>query len=274
MNLKQNIDGKQPQRNRPARSVLLAALFVGGAAPLVMSALQGTADQPDLENTRITLSKWMETQQLIARERNDWQQGREVLQSRVDLLQREVGVLQERIEQSQASVNESERKKADLLAERDQLKALSDGLAAKVTGLESEVRRLLKTLPDPLVQKLTPLAQRMPESAAASKASVAERYQNVLGILNEINKATTEITVNYETRTLADGRRSEVQVIYIGLAQAYFVSPTGESGIGQPTPDGWKWTPSDAIGGDVLKALEIMQGKHTPAFVPVPVKIQ
>jgi hypothetical protein len=114
----------------------------------------------------------------------------------------------------------------------------------------------------------------MPEAAAAEKVSVAERYQNVLGILNEIGKATTEVTVSYETRTLADGRRSEVQVIYVGLAQAYFVSPTGEAGIGHPTPDGWKWAPSNEIGGDVLKALEIMQGKHVPAFVPVPVKIQ
>ena len=104
--------------------------------------------------------------------------------------------------------------------------------------------------------------------------TAAERFQNVLGVLNELNKSNNEIAVNYEVRTLADGRPSEVKVVYVGLAQAYFVSPGGEAGIGRPGVDGWVWEPTKTAAGDVLIALEILQGKHTPAFVPLPVKIQ
>ena len=96
----------------------------------------------------------------------------------------------------------------------------------------------------------------------------------MLGILNELNKANNEITVSYEVHDLADGKPSEVQAIYVGLAQAYYVSASGEAGIGRPARDGWKWEPSKAVAGDVLMALEILQGKHTPAFVPLPVKLQ
>ena len=114
----------------------------------------------------------------------------------------------------------------------------------------------------------------MPADPATTRVSAAERFQNVLVILNGVNKANQEITVSYEVQTLADGRPSEVKAIYVGLAQAYYVSASGGAGIGRPTADGWKWESSQLIGGDVLMALEILEGKHTPAFVPLPVRIQ
>ena len=109
---------------------------------------------------------------------------------------------------------------------------------------------------------------------AQARASVAERAQNVLGILNEANKANTEINVSFEVHNLSDGTPSEVQAIYVGLAQAYFVSAKGEAGVGRPGPDGWVWTPSNGVASRINRALEIIQGKHAPSFVPLPVKIQ
>src|SRR5262249_42032647 len=163
------------------------------------------------------------------------------------------------------------KKRDALLAENDELKAISAKLVDAVTALEVEVRRLWKTLPDPIQTRLQPLYQRMPEDPAKARVSAAERFQNVLGIMSEVNKANNELTVNYEVHTLADGRPSEVKALYVGLAQAYFVSGKGEAGIGRPSPDGWKWETSKSIGNDVLLALEIMQGKQTPAFVKLPV---
>ena len=66
----------------------------------------------------------------------------------------------------------------------------------------------------------------------------------------------------------------EVKVLYVGLAQAYYVSARGEAGVGRPSEDGWKWEPLKKGSREVLAAQEIFQGKQTPAFVPLPVKIQ
>ena len=57
-----------------------------------------------------------------------------------------------------------------------------------------------------------------------------------------------------------------------GEGHCVFIS--GEAGIGRPSDDGWKWEPSASIGRDVTTALEIVQGKHSPAFVPLPVTLQ
>jgi hypothetical protein len=220
------------------------------------------------------MGKWVETQQIISKERNDWQQGKEILVGRLELVIKETAGLEEKVQQAEQSVSETNAKRDAVQVENDAVKAVATQLADAVTRMEGEVRRLFKTLPEPIQAKLQPLYQRIPEDAAATRASVAERFQNVLGILNEVNKANTELTVGYEVHTLADGKPSEVRALYVGLAQAYFVSPGGEAGIGRPTPAGWQWEPAPAISGDLLTALDILQGKHSPAFVPLPVTIR
>jgi FtsZ-binding cell division protein ZapB len=229
---------------------------------------------PSLEETRLMMGKWIETQQIISRERKDWQQGKEILAGRLELVKKEIAALDEKSKQAQSSVAEADKKRNDLLAENEQLKTAGAQLAEAVTAMEGEVRRLFKQLPEPIQTKLQPLYQRIPEDPAKTRVSVAERFQNVLGILNEVNKANNEIAVSYEVHNLADGKPSEVKVVYVGLAQAYYVSAHGEAGIGRPTADGWKWEPSQAIARQILTVLEILQGKGTPAFVPLPAKLQ
>jgi hypothetical protein len=229
---------------------------------------------PSVEETRLTLSKWIETQQIIAKERNDWQQGKEILEGRVELVSKEVSQLKERIAQSEAAVAESNRKRDRLAAENAELKQTGSQLASAVTAMESEVRKLATLAPEGVATKLAPLLQRIPADPSSTRVSAAERFQNVLGILNELNKANSEISIAYEVRQMADGSSSEVQVIYVGLAQAYYLSPRGEAGIGKPSADGWTWRAAPGEAGRIYTALEIIQGKHPPAFVGLPISIQ
>ena len=260
-----------PNMKHHHAQILALAVLLGSTVVVAQDAAPTPAS---LEETRITMGKWIETQQLIGRERNDWSQGKEILKSRIELVSKEVSSLGASITESQASVATTNAKRDELIAENDALKATSAQLAATVTLMEAEVKKLLILVPDPVKLRLAPLFSRIPEDAATTKVSVAERFQNVLGILNELNKANSELTVNFEVRTLADGSLAEVQVIYIGLAQAFYVSPRGAAGIGRPTAEGWKWESSAAVATPVLAALEILQGKQSPAFVPLPVSIR
>ena len=243
-----------------------SVLQEGGAAPAATPAT--------LEETRLALGKWIETQQIISRERNDWQQGKEVLLGRVELVKQEIALLEQKIDEAEDAVAEADKKEYQLMAQNSVLEDVGAQLTEAVTRMEGEVKWLFTWLPEPIQTKLQPLHQRIPSDPTNTRVSVAERFQNVLGILNELNKANNEIAVSYEVHTLDDGKPSEVKAIYVGLAQAYYVSSGGEAGIGRPTQEGWKWEGTSAIADDVLTALEILQGKQTPAFVPLPVKVQ
>jgi len=231
-------------------------------------------DEPTLEASRLSMSKWIETQQIISKERNDWQQGKEILNSRLELARREASSLDQSIREAQGRIADTEQKRDELLAESAKLDALTAQLAEAVEAMENELRRLHPCLPSPVQQKIQPLYERMPaDEAGKARVSVAERFQNVLGILTEVTKASADITVDFEVRTLSDGKPSEVKAIYVGLTSAYYVNANGEAGIGQPSASGWKWEPSKLISDDVSRAFDILQGTHTPAFVPLPVKL-
>ena len=250
------------------------ALGLAAAAVVVTAATTADEGKPSLDETKLIMGKWIETQQIIAKERNDWQQGREVLEGRIKIVSDEIAALEEKIGVSRKAVAETDAKRGEMTAAADQLVAAADSLAKSAAAMEGEVRKLVAATPEPVLKRIKPFVDRMPTEATTKPVTPAERFQNVLGILNELNKANNEIAVEYEVHTLADGKPAEVQAIYLGLAQAFYVSATGEAGIGRPSANGWTWEPSKAIGNDILKALEIIQGKHTPAFVPVPVKIQ
>lgn len=257
---------------------MLAPLVVL-ASTGVLAASQGADDSgrpatPTLQETRLTMDKWIETQQIISKESKEWRQGKEILVDRVEAIRQEVAALEEKIQQSEARIAEVATQRAELLAEKERIQGVGAHVAGVVTGLEGEVRKLFRVAPETLQERMKQLHERIPADPATTKVQLAERFQNVLGILNELNKANNELNVFYEVRTLAGGRPSEVQTMYVGLAQAYYVSAGGEAGIGRPTLDGWQWEPSSSVAGHVKHALEIVQLKHSPAFVALPVKLQ
>jgi Protein of unknown function (DUF3450) len=271
-------DSRAPRRGRRQACALLAltaASSLLASAPMTAQQDGGPAPTAQLlEETRLKMGKWIETQQIITKERKDWQQGKEILLGRLELVKQEVTSLQEKIAQARSSAGETAREREEVLSQDQVLKDALNWLGAAADRLEVDVQRLLKPAPTPIQEKLARLIERMPKEGAKDRVTVAERYQNVIAILNELNKANTDITVSYEIRTLEGNRQAEVRALYVGLAVAYYVSANGEAGIGRPTADGWTWEPSKELAEPVLLALDILQGKHTPEFVPLPARLQ
>lgn len=267
-------------RARVLAPVVMLAFAGVLASTGVLAASQGAGDPakpaaaPTLQETRLTMDKWIETQQIISKETREWRQSREILVDRVEAIRQEAAALEEKIEQAETKLADVDKQRAELLAEKERMQSVSAHVAQVVTGLEAEVRKLFRVAPETLQERMSQLHQRIPEDPATTKVQLAERFQNVIGILNELNKANNEINVFYEVRTLAGGRPAEVQTMYLGLAQAYYISAGGEAGIGRPTLDGWQWEPSGVVAHDVNRALEIFQLKQSPAFVALPVRIQ
>lgn len=250
----------------------LVAMALAGAALAQTNAPE--TGGATLQDARDLMSKWIELQQVMARERKDWQQGKEIVAARVELSRKELDALDEQTRAAQAQLAEATQKRDELEKERQRLKDVAAGLTATIAGLEVRTRQLYDRAPAYIQERLKPLRQRLPDDPATTRVSVAERYQNVLGILNDLNKANSEIAINQEVHTLADGKPSEVRALYVGLAQAYFINPRGQAGVGVPGTNGWAWTDAADAAEEILLALEVMEGKHTPMFVPLPVHLQ
>jgi hypothetical protein len=243
------------------------------AAP-TMKVTSETA--PIIEATRETLTKWVETKQLISKEKSDWASGKDILEDRVRLAEAETTTVRDKLKEISVAVAEAQKKRDELAAQTDKLKATAEKSKAMVIAAEKKLRPLLPQLPEPLREKLKPIIARFPEDSEKSTASMAERLQNVLGILDQASAFNSTVASVKELRTFPDGTRAEVTTVYLGLSQAYYTNREGTlAGIGHPGPDGWIWKPDNANGKKILLAVHILEGKEKGAtFIDLPVKIQ
>ncbi|HEV8375661.1 MAG TPA: DUF3450 family protein [Candidatus Polarisedimenticolia bacterium] len=259
--------------------ISLMRRILGASALLLLTGVAlGAADPPAAPETpdsiRTLLAKWAETQQILSKEREEWKQSREVLLSRIELVKGEIAAFEGKTSETSKAGQDTRQEKQKLLAEGETLKTGTGSLLLVAGELEARIRALQPRLPDPLKEKIAPLTSRMPADSAHSAASSAERFQNIAGILNEINKFNGEITVTSEIRSLSDGKPAEVRVVYVGLGQAYFVGSRGQAGIGRPSSGGWEWKTDDSIAPQVQEVVEVLQSKAKPKFIPLPVELR
>ena len=232
--------------------------------------------QDGRDEARQHLEKWLETQRLISKEEQDWRVGKELVQERIDLIRREADALTEKIAQTKKESAEAAAKVAELKAQNEALKGGMKPLQHDLKQLELRTLAILPWTPEPVRQRVAPLSQRIPANPAESKLTLSERYQNIIGTLNELNKAARELSVSGEVRTLADGRQVEATVFYIGLSQAYYVNEkSGVAGLGKLGPLGtWEWEERNSLVAPVSQVLGIYRSEKPAAYVALPVSVK
>lgn len=229
----------------------------------------------NVENTHETLDKWVETRRVISQEEHDWELGREMLNERVELVKREIDSIQGKMGEAKKNITEADKNRVALVEENEKLKEASTALNSVVLNLEKKTKALLERLPDPIRERIKPLSQRLPDNPQETKLSLSERFQNVVGILNEINKFNREITTTSEVRSLPDGSSAEVTALYVGLGQAYYVNASKTvAGIGNISDKGWIWTPANESAKQIADAVAVLKNEKVASFVQLPIKIQ
>lgn len=264
------------QQHSTIRRVSTAALWTFAAAgTLVSLGATPVEDGVNIDAARDVLQKWVETRRIISQEKRDWALGEEILNERIELVQHEIDSLRVKITDAEKSITEADEKRAELIAENDNLKKTSNELTDVVVLLETRAIELLQRLPDPIRDRVKPLSQRIPNGSEENKLSLAERFQNVVGVLNELNKFNREISVASEVRTLPDGTKAEVTSLYLGLGGAYYVGTGGKiAGVGAATENGWQWTAADARAAEIALTVAIFNNEQPAAFVKLPIEIK
>jgi hypothetical protein len=259
---------------RTPRARKVGALLLASVLALLASgaALQ---DGARIDDVRTARDKWVETRRLISRESRDWATGKELLLARIELVRGEIASLRARIDEAAKSATDADEKVAELAAEKDALAQAASSLQGTVETLEARTRALLARLPDPIRERVRPLSQSLPREAAATELSLGQRFQNVVGILNEVNKFNREISVTSEVRELGDGATAEVTALYVGIGQGYYVTAKGDAaGIGSASAEGWTWSPRNDAAPQIARAIRILRNEAPADFVRVPVRIE
>lgn len=246
--------------------VSLAALAAGGAE---------VSPEARLTETRSLIEQWVQARQLADRTRTDWASDRALLEQSKVLFERELQAEEERMRRIGTNVVQVGVERVETERELAAANAALERLGSLVAEFENRVRALSPLIPDPLRPDLQPFLNRLPAEGAPTRLSVPERLQTVVGFLNELDKFNSTVTLADEKRADPSGQQASVEVIYLGLGQAYFVDATGRfAGVGRPGPEGWQWTTRNEIGPAVRDAVAMYRNAKPAAFVTLPAAVR
>ena len=232
--------------------------------------------QSELEETRKVFQELVESRQEIANQRALWNTQKQSLLDTIDLLNLEIELLEKRIAETEEESTQAERDRIRLNGEIEELKEASAVVATVIRGFESRVLQLVNALPEDLKSKLERLTNRIPDRNTPEsqiRASLGERMQNIVGLLNQLEVFNNGVHVMNEYREIG-GNNISIQVLYIGLAKAFYVNKEqGVAGFGTVSSEsGWVWQEDASLLDAVSRAISVYDNSVPAEFVVLPVQ--
>lgn len=264
----------------------IVAPLAGAAILFVAAVAQGQDEKaaeadkaapPSAAEVQEKVRQWVRTQQLISEERADWEAEKQALADLNELRQREGSQLDEVIAAAGTRLTDAETQRDELLAEEQDLRERRGEREKGIAALEAAARELLPGLPLPLREKLGGAIERLESAEQAeteTDTALQNRYRDVLAVLVEAGSFQASPTLDTELREV-DGRSIEVEVLYLGLAAAWFTDRSGKyAGAGRPGADGWEWTSQPELASKIRKAIDVYQKKASPELIELPLQLR
>jgi len=230
------------------------------------SPARADADAASLEELRATIAAIVEAQTLASRESSDWEARKAAMADLLDVHRREIELLTEELETSGRSVNGHDEAVAAAKAEIAALRETRAKLTAAVERAGPRLLAIAARFPAPLTREVESEIATL--NTWKSGDEPREALQAILAVLTKASQFNRRITRTLEP---VDGR--EVEVLYLGLARAFYADRSGNAGTGTPAADGWAWQSDSAINRNVLRAFDILDQKRPPARVALPLQI-
>ncbi|HQW29773.1 MAG TPA: DUF3450 family protein [Verrucomicrobiales bacterium] len=224
---------------------------------------------PGAVEVQSKLEQWVKTRQLISEEASDWATEKATLAQLNEVRKRESEQLDEFVKAAGQRVNEIAGKRAAFVKEESDLKAWRSELEKRLTELASQLAPLLPRFPPPLREKIEESLLRI--ESPDPDAPLQNRTRDVLLVLQSYLDFQNTFTVYSDVREI-EGARREIDILYLGMTQAWYVDAEGKhSGYGYPTDTGWQWAEDATIAARVRAAIEIQTKRATAAFVELPI---
>ncbi|MCB1063990.1 MAG: DUF3450 family protein [Verrucomicrobiae bacterium] len=214
------------------------------------------------------LREWVKVKKLISEETSKWEEERQTLVALNELRKREVAQMEELTQASGNRLQEAEAQRRDLLSEEEALRQRRATLEEQIENAEEALRRAIPVFPPPLREKVEASIARV--EMAGAEMPLQDRFRELLIVARAAVEFQQSITVSPDLREF-QGEQVEVDVLYLGLSQAWFVDRRGDyAGSGSPSEQGWQWTEDRRMAGPIRKAINIHRKHAAPELVSLP----
>ncbi len=248
----------------PRHALLLFAI------PLCCLSNSNTLLAQELDALKDATDRWIQTRNRISKEKSEWTTEKELLRGSVDTLNSTQNILQENVEILELQSREISEAIAEAEAKVAQFEETNKIIKSQISVYEKRIQSLAKRLPSPLLDKITPLLRKIPNTETNS-TPVPNRLQNVVAISTIIDEFNNDLTLAHTIKEMDDGSVIEVRVLYWGLAGAYASNIDGSKAwVITPSVSEWTWTPAGTDNLAIKQLFDVYDKTIDPAMVSVP----
>ena len=233
----------------------------------ILAPVLATAQDGNVVELRETIAKIVDVKAQASKEESDWLGRKEEMSELLKVHRRELELLDEELAKSGTSAGGYGEKESAAKEELEKLRQARRLAGEAVVRNRDRMMALASLFPRPLAEEAKPELLSLADWESGDEAR--EGLQAILGMVTKAERFNRRITRAKEER---DGR--EVDVIYLGLARAYYADGGGVAGVGFPAKGGWQWTSMPQLNSEIVKALDVLDRKRPPEFVELPAKIE
>jgi DUF438 domain-containing protein len=234
---------------------------------LSISLVHAEPEDASVAELRETISKIVDVQTTESDERLDWKARKDEFTALLDLQVRELKLLDEELNKAGQSAPSHAEATEKIKTEITSLKQARSLATEAVSRNIPRVSSLAKRFPQPLLKEAEIEIATLTTWKPTDEPRDALR--SILSLLAKAEQFNRRFTRTTEIR---DGR--EVKVLYLGLAQAFYMDLKDQAGIGQPGPNGWEWKSKPEIRSELKAAFETLDKKRPPTMVTLPLEIR
>ncbi|MBB1372141.1 DUF3450 family protein [Pseudoalteromonas sp. SR45-4] len=213
------------------------------------------------------VNKWLQIENQNSELNTHWYEQKNSMKQTLTLLSAEQNQLDELNKHRQKNSTELSEKREQLITKQAELENDQQQLT---TQLEHIIEQLLSTqiqLPPPLLTSWKNLG-----NLSNSQLSNTEKLQTALKMLTLLTDFQQRISIHEMAIKHPDGQEVWVKQLYLGAAQAWFVSEDlSYAGIGFASELGWQWKFDSNINAEqVALGIAVQQKKRAADWVTLP----
>lgn len=250
--------------------LLILFLCLGALCP---PGLPAQDSEPTLRDLDALTGRWIALRGTLAGEKRQWSHRKTAWNEQIALLEDEAEALGSELDATREVLSTAEERRADLLARRRELETSLARMDDTLADATRRARALADILPPPLASQLSSDLRAFAEGRTEDLPR-AQRAQRLVAFLSAVEAMQNQIHAVSQTLNVQEARR-QVDVVYIGLARAFAVSPGDDwAAVGVPGSKGWSWSPDAADPARVRALVEMARQNKTAALATLPMKVE
>jgi hypothetical protein len=221
------------------------------------------------------VQQWMTLRTTLSEEQRAWEEREAQWKDEIKLLAQEAETLGREIAKGSGRATSVEAERAELLARKEALEDVLERLRPALDRAEAELRAWRVWIPESLRDGMTAAFRGLPKSQEqADQQALSKRARNAAALYTQIESLQNALHVTRQMLDTGAGARRQVDVLYIGLARGFAVTPDSDwAAIGVPDEAGWAWTPAPSNAGMIRKAIAVVNRQQTAQLVELPLQV-